>query len=109
MDENQPVSIPKAAANLPGAWAHSDLVAVNDAIVRVARIEGENEPHQHRDEELFLCWDGTFLLEIEGRDPIQLSPGDLFVVPAGSRHRVVAPSTAHTVLVERPETKAGGD
>jgi hypothetical protein len=55
VDENQPVSIPKAAASLPGAWAHSDLVAVNDAIVRVARIEGENEPHQHRDEELFLC------------------------------------------------------
>jgi quercetin dioxygenase-like cupin family protein len=109
VEQDQPVSIPAAVAKLPGPWEPQDLVTVNDAIVRVSRLEGEYEWHQHRDDELFLCWDGTFRVEIDGRDPIQLSPGDLLVVPAGARHRVVAPSMAHTVLVERPETKARGD
>src|SRR5918996_1253876 len=109
VEEMKTVSIPEAVVNLPGPWEPQDLVTVNDAIVRVSRLEGEYDWHQHRDEELFLCWDGTFRVEIDGREPIQLSPGDLLVVPAGTRHRVVAPSMAHTVLVERPRTKARGD
>jgi quercetin dioxygenase-like cupin family protein len=103
------VSIPDAVANLPGPWKPEDLVAVNDAVVRVSRLEGEYDWHEHRDEELFLCWDGTFLIDIEDGESIQLNPGDLVVVPAKARHRVVAPMTAHTVLVERPQTKARGD
>jgi quercetin dioxygenase-like cupin family protein len=103
------VSIPDAVANLPGPWKPKDLVAVNDAVVRVSRLEGEYDWHEHRDEELFLCWDGTFRIDVEDGESIQLNPGDLVVVPAKARHRVVAPMTAHTVLVERPQTKARGD
>jgi quercetin dioxygenase-like cupin family protein len=107
--ENQPVSIPEAVENLPGPWEPQDLVTVNEAVVRVSRLEGEYDWHQHKNEELFLCWDGTFRIDIQDGESVQLRPGDLLVVPAGTRHRVVAPSIAHTVLVERPETKARGD
>jgi quercetin dioxygenase-like cupin family protein len=109
MEEIQAVSIPEAVMNLPGPWEPKDLVTVNDAVVRVSRLEGEYDWHQHKNEELFLCWDGTFRIDIEDGGSIQLSPGDLLVVPAGTPHRVVAPSMAHTVLVERPGTKARGD
>jgi quercetin dioxygenase-like cupin family protein len=81
---------------------------VNDAVVRVARLEGEFPWHHHDEDELFLCWDGSFRIELEGDEAVELEAGDLFVVPRGTRHRPVAASTAHTLLLERPETEQYG-
>ncbi|WP_194891518.1 cupin domain-containing protein [Catenulispora pinisilvae] len=44
------------------------------------------------------------MVEIEGQSPVTLSAGDLFVVPTGVRHRPVAESPAHVLMIERPET-----
>lgn len=109
MEPNQPVSIPRAVADLPGPWKPRELATVNEAVIRVARLEGEYEWHEHRHEELFLCWDGQFRLDIDGRGPVELAPGDLLVVPARTRHRPVAQMTAHAVLVEHPDTRPRGD
>ena len=104
-----PVSIPAAAAALPGPWQPQDLVTVNEAIVRIARLDGEFPWHRHDEDELFLCWDGSFRVELEGRDPVTLNSGDLFVVPRGTMHRPVADTVAHALLLERPETLQYGN
>jgi quercetin dioxygenase-like cupin family protein len=82
---------------------------VNEAIVRVARLEGEFPWHTHDEDELFICWDGEFTIELEGADAVRLSRGDIFVVPRGTKHRPVANTVAHTLLLERPETKQHGN
>jgi mannose-6-phosphate isomerase-like protein (cupin superfamily) len=102
------VSVSEVIATLPGPWQQRDLATANDAIVRVARFEGEFPWHDHADDELFLCWDGSFRVEIEGREPVTLSAGDIFVVPRGARHRPVADQPAHALMVERPETTQYG-
>jgi mannose-6-phosphate isomerase-like protein (cupin superfamily) len=103
------VSIPDVAAALPGPWEPQDVVAVNDAIVRIARLEGEFPWHSHDEDELFLCWDGEFTIELEDGKAFHLKRGDVFVVPQGVKHRPVAASTAHALLLERPETKQYGN
>jgi mannose-6-phosphate isomerase-like protein (cupin superfamily) len=105
---DRPISIAQAAAALPGPWQPRDLVTVNDAVIRIARLNGEFPWHQHEEDELFLCWDGSFRIEQEGRDPVTLSAGELYLVPSGSRHRPVATDVAHALLLERPETKQYG-
>jgi mannose-6-phosphate isomerase-like protein (cupin superfamily) len=105
----EPTSIPAELEGLPGPWQPKDLVVVNDAVVRIARLDGEFPWHRHEEDELFLCWDGSFRIELEGSDPVELNAGDLFVVPRGVEHRPVAERVAHAVLLERPETEQYGN
>ena len=104
-----PVSIASVIAQLPGPWQPRDLAFANDTVVRVARFEGEFAWHQHEEDELFLCLDGSFRVEMEDRDPVVLRAGDIFVVPKGTRHRPVAEQPAHGLMIERPETLQYGN
>jgi quercetin dioxygenase-like cupin family protein len=106
--ETGPVSIEKVIRSLPGPFQQRDLVTANDTVVRIARFEGEFPWHEHEDDELFLCWDGSFRIELDGQEPVTLDAGELFVVPKGTRHRPVAEHAAHVLMVERPETEQYG-
>ena len=106
------ISIPRIIDELPGPWKPQDLVTANEAIVRVARLEGEFPWHEHDEDELFLCWDGSFRIELEGSagvEAVPMEPGSVFVVPRGTRHRPVAEVRAHALMLERPETKQYGN
>ncbi|MEV6768278.1 cupin domain-containing protein [Nocardia sp. NPDC051030] len=103
------VSITDAIAALSGPFQPQDLTVVNDTVVRVAQLLGEFPWHHHDEDELFLCWDGTFRIELEGRSPVVLTAGEMFVVPRGVEHRPVADEPAHVLLIERPETKQYGN
>lgn len=106
--ETSPVSIEKVIQSLPGPYQQRNLVTANDTVVRVALFEGEFPWHEHEEDELFLCWDGTFRIDLAGHSPVTLCAGELFVVPKGTRHRPVAELSAHVLMIERPETTQYG-
>jgi quercetin dioxygenase-like cupin family protein len=104
------VSLDDIADRIDQPWQPVDVATVNEATVRIARLEGEFPWHHHAEDELFLCWRGAFRIELEGQPARILEPGELFVVPAGARHRPVADAgPAFTLLVERSETKQYGE
>ena len=72
--------------SLARPWEPVDLAVVNDAIVRIACLEGEFPWHEHNEDELFLCLEGGFRIERESAPAIELRTGELFVVPKGTRH-----------------------
>jgi quercetin dioxygenase-like cupin family protein len=106
---DDPISIDAVARELAGPWQPRDLISVNGAVVRIARFHGAFPWHHHDEDELFLCWDGSFRIEVQGRESVELHAGDLFVVPAGTEHRPIADDVAHGLVLERPETKQYGN
>src|SRR5262249_17541062 len=109
MEAGQPVSISEAAAALTEPWQPRDLALANDAVVRIARRGAAVPGPHHQEDDPFLCWDGGLRVELEGRDPVTVASGELFVVPRGTRHRPVAARAAHALMLERPETKQYGN
>jgi hypothetical protein len=108
-----PVSIPQRVAGVLQAWQPQELARVNQDTLRIVRLDGAFPWHRHDEDELFLCWQGSFRLELVGHEPVALLPGDVFVVPRGVEHRPVADLPAYALQtgckphVPPPRTPAG--
>jgi mannose-6-phosphate isomerase-like protein (cupin superfamily) len=87
------ISIPVVAAATSRPFEPRDIATLNDSIVRLAVIDGETPWHHHRDDELFLCWEGGFRIEIDGGKVVDMRAGDLFVVRRGVEHKAAGGRT----------------
>ena len=94
----QPISIPRLADSLSIAWDARDVVTANDSVFRLIRLEGTMDWHHHEEDQLFVCWDGTFTIQLEGEDVVELNPGDVFVVPRGTEHKTRTGGLAHALM-----------
>lgn len=108
-DPGPTISIPTVARGLERPFEPRDLVVVNDAVVRIAVIYGEFPWHHHDEDEMFLCWEGAFRIELRDRDDVELGAGEIFVVPRGIQHRPIAEHRAVILMLERPETRQYGN
>lgn len=105
----KPVTPAKIAASLTELWSPRVIAEVDDAYIKVAKVQGTLAWHAHADEdELFLVLKGRLVLEMESGN-VELSAGELYVVPKGVRHNPVADEECHVLLVERKTTAHTGD
>ena len=90
-------------------WSPKIVAELNGQHVKIAKLQGEFEWHQHDDEdELFWAVKGN--LKIEMRDQtVDLSPGEIFVVPRGVEHKPSATVETHIVMFEPVGTVNTGD
>lgn len=94
----------KVAASLTELWSPRVVAEIDDAYVKVARVHGSLAWHSHENEdELFLVLKGRLRIEMEDAT-VDLSEGELFVVPKGVRHNPVAEEECHLLLIERKTT-----
>lgn len=97
------------AAALDELWSPRVIAEVDDAYVKVARVQGTFGWHAHDDEdELFYVLHGQLTIEMESASVV-LGAGDLYVVPKGVRHNPVAEHECHVMLVERKTTLHTGN
>ena len=104
------VNLEAEAAALDELWSPHVVARVNDAYVKVAKVRGEFVWHAHEDEdELFLILKGGLRIEFEGDEYVELQEGEIYVVPKGVRHNVVAEEECWLTLIEPVGTKHTGD
>lgn len=104
------ISSPKqVAASLTELWSPRVIAEVDDAYIKVAKVQGSLAWHSHENEdELFLVLKGHLRIEMES-GPVELSEGEMYVVPKGVRHNPVAERECHVMLIERKTTLHTGD
>jgi mannose-6-phosphate isomerase-like protein (cupin superfamily) len=106
---NTAVSPSAIAAALTELWSPKVIGEVDDAYVKVAKVQGTLAWHSHEHEdELFLVLKGCLRIELEDR-LVVLNEGDMFVVPKGARHNPIADDECHLLLIEKKSTLHTGD
>lgn len=101
---------PRAAAqSLTELWSPRVVGEVDDAFVKVAKVQGSLAWHSHaQEDELFLVLKGRLRIELED-GAVTLEEGELYIVPKGVRHNPVAEEECHLLLVERKTTRHTGE
>lgn len=69
-------------------YRNEELARPNNHAVNISVFIGQYPWHVHPDsDETFIVLEGRLILEVEGAGELTLSPGQLYTVPAGIRHR----------------------
>jgi mannose-6-phosphate isomerase-like protein (cupin superfamily) len=95
-----PVNLAEKLALLTERWSPRVVAELNDYQFKLAKLQGEFVWHRHPGtDEAFLVLEGRLVIELrDGR--VELSPGELYVVPKGVEHRPVAAQECSVLLVE---------
>ena len=94
-------------------WSPRIIAEMNDYQFKLVKIKGEFIWHDHKDtDEAFIVIEGN--MNIEFQDGIvDLSEGEMYVVPKGVTHKTYAENECKVMLVEPTGVKntgeAGGD
>lgn len=81
-------------------WTPKIIAEMNDYQFKLVKIQGEFVWHDQGDtDEVFIVLEGSMRIEFEDRT-IELSEGQMLVVPKGVRHKPVADSECKVMLVE---------
>jgi mannose-6-phosphate isomerase-like protein (cupin superfamily) len=92
------------------AWYNRTLLELGGTLVRLGVMCGEFHWHKHDvQDEFFFVLDGRFVIELDGHDDVTLGPRQGFCVPAGMRHRPVAPIRSAVLMLEKAGIRPTGD
>jgi mannose-6-phosphate isomerase-like protein (cupin superfamily) len=106
---NTSMSPRQVAESLTELWSPRVVGELDDAYVKVAKVHGTFGWHDHANEdELFFILKGQLRIEMEA-GAVELSEGEMFVVPKGVQHNPVAQQECLVMLVERKTTLHSGD
>jgi mannose-6-phosphate isomerase-like protein (cupin superfamily) len=87
-------------ALIPEQWQPRVVAEMNDYQFKLVKLQGDFIWHDHKDtDETFIVVDGV--LRIDFRDgAVQLSAGEMFVVPRGVEHKPCAEREVKVLLIE---------
>lgn len=89
-------------------WSPVDVAYINDWVLRAAVVKGEFHWHTHNDDEFFLIYKGSIVIQMEDEN-VELSEGEGFVVPKGKKHCPLAAERAVVLLLEPKSVNTKGD
>ena len=81
-------------------WSPRVIAEMNDYQFKIARIQGEFVWHDHKDtDETFIVLEGEMSIKFRNSE-VQLSEGEMFVVPKGIEHKPCAKNECKILVIE---------
>jgi mannose-6-phosphate isomerase-like protein (cupin superfamily) len=94
------INFQEKLAKFSDRWSPKVIAEMNDYQFKLVKVQGDFVWHNHMDtDEVFIVIDGQ--MAIEFRDGVvELSAGEMFVVPKGVEHKPRAVNECHMLLIE---------
>ena len=90
-------------------WSPKIVAEMNDYQFKLAKIKNDFIWHSHEDtDETFIVIEGKISIEFED-ETVELSEGEMIVVPKGKKHRPHADEEAKIMLIEPKGVRNTGD
>jgi mannose-6-phosphate isomerase-like protein (cupin superfamily) len=98
--DHKPIDFQQKFALFSETWQPKVIAEMNEYQFKLARLAGDFVWHKHTEtDEVFIVLEGN--LRIDFRDgTVQLSAGEMFVVPKGVEHKPFAEQEAKVLLIE---------
>jgi mannose-6-phosphate isomerase-like protein (cupin superfamily) len=103
------INLKSKLASFSDHWSPKIVTRFNGHDVMLVKAKGEFTWHSHPDtDDFFLVLKGRMTIRLRDRD-VDLSAGEMFVVPKGVEHCPVAAEEVHVLLIEPEGTPNTGD
>jgi mannose-6-phosphate isomerase-like protein (cupin superfamily) len=103
------INLTEKFASFKERWSPKVIGQVNDAAVKLAKLQGEFMWHSHANEdELFLVVKGKLLIKLRDQD-IYLNEGECVIIPKGVEHLPIAEEECHVLFFEPNTTLNTGN
>jgi mannose-6-phosphate isomerase-like protein (cupin superfamily) len=103
------ISLAEKFAAIHDQWNPRVVGELNGQQVKLVKLRGAFVWHHHEQEdELFLVHRGSFRMEFRDRT-VELTAGDILIVPRGVEHRPVAETEVEVLLFEPSTTLNTGN
>ena len=90
-------------------WSPKVLGEVNDAYIKIAKLNGEFLWHTHENEdEMFYVLKGTLAVRFRDKEVV-LNENEFVIIPKGVEHMPFAKEEVHVMLIEPKTTLNTGD
>jgi len=90
-------------------WSPKVVAEMNEYQFKLAKIKNDFIWHSHEDtDETFIVIEGKISIEFED-ETVELSEGEMIVVPKGKKHRPYADEEAKIMLIEPKGVRNTGD
>ena len=90
-------------------WSPKVVAEMNDYQFKLAKIKNDFIWHSHEDtDETFIVIEGKINIEFED-ETVELSEGEMIIVPKGKKHRPYADEEAKIMLIEPRGVRNTGD
>jgi mannose-6-phosphate isomerase-like protein (cupin superfamily) len=90
-------------------WSPKIIGEMNDAYVKIAKLQGEFVWHLHENEdEMFLIIKGSLTIRLRDRD-LMINEGEFVIIPRGVEHMPVAEEEVYLMMLEPKGTVNTGN
>ena len=98
--QNDVINLADKLTKFSDHWSPRVIAEMNDYQFKLVKIQGDFVWHDHKDtDEVFFIVQGAMSIAFKDRT-IELSAGEMFVVPKGVQHKPFAAEECHLLLVE---------